>query len=743
MALQSHQMNYASQEQHWLSWWGSNGKLALRWSCWLNRHQRAQVEKTFLGLAQTRRDLLINWTHHHWQQMALIGSRLAASWPELDEALLHQAHAHLPEVSELLVVDASGRILLSTATGRASQPHRQTEALQQGLKAPFLHGPYVDSLTGTLGPTSSQFHDDVTLMFYQPLALSGQAKACLCARIPNDVMSDLIQREAGHVYRDSGDNYLFMVESRFDRQIQPGTALSRSRFEDDTFSGGDNLKQGIRTAYGTVQVKAHTEFEIHFTDPATGQLHPGVRETIRQGQNLFVLYPGYPDYRHIPVIGAGITLQLPGSPDRWGMMCEGDLAEVYQERSLSYALLRLLVLLSLGLWGLATPLLQQLSLTPPQQQGVIGALLLSGLALFWKLGLQPRARRLQALANFFLETAECGVALDERLAASSFTKDETGVLSGWINSFVDKIDITIRQIIAAGRALDNTTGTLKHTASEASQVASRQNHSAHSTAHAVNEVSQRIEEIAEHIEQSVQASGQALRQACEGAQGMGQTAEQIARLAAQIEDSSQTISQLNQHTLAVQQLSEDIGSIAEQTNLLALNAAIEAARAGEHGRGFAVVADEVRNLASHTAQSTVKIAETLSRIRMQGNQAVNQMQECQQLAQESVEIAKATNTRLEQINQAVAAIQTQLGQISDAMQFQRQQTQTANDQAQAITEGARHSASSANSTQQAAYALEQLVLELQQTASKFCAEGGTSACAKLQKTSAAQLALAD
>ena len=729
MALQSHQMNYARRERRWLSWWGGNGKLALRWSCWLNRQQQAQVEKTFLGLAQTRRELLINWTHHHWQQMILIGNRVAATWPDLNEALLRQAHRHLPEVSELFVVDVSGRILLSTAPNRANQHHQQPEALKQGLQGQFLHGPYPDPLTGSLGPTTSQFHDDVTLMFYQPLALAG-AQACLCARIPNDVMSDLIQREAGHVYRESGDNYLFMVESRFDRQIQPGTALSRSRFEDDTFSGGDNLKQGIRTPYGKVQVKSHTEFEIHFTDPATGKLHPGVRETIRHGKNLFVLYPGYPDYRHIPVIGSGITLQLPGSPDLWGMMCEGDLAEVYQERSISYALLRLLTLLSLGLWGSASLLLSSLSLTPPQQEGAIGALLLLGLALFWKLGLQPCARRLQALSNFFLETAECGVALDERLAASAFTKDETGVLSGWINSFVDKIDITIRQIIAAGSALDHTTGTLRNTASEASLVASQQNQSAHSTANAVNEVSQRIEEIAQHIEQSVQASGQALQQAGEGARSMSQTAGQIERLAEQIEQSSQTIDQLNQHTLAVQQLSEDIGSIAEQTNLLALNAAIESARAGEHGRGFAVVADEVRNLASHTAQSTIKIAETLTSIRRQGNQAVDQMQTCQQQARQSVEIAKTTNLRLEQIHQDIAAIQSQLGQISEAMQYQRQQTQTANDQAQAITQGALHSANSANSTQQAAYVLEQLVLELQQTAGKFCSEGGTTACAK-------------
>lgn len=81
-------------------------------------------------------------------------------------------------------------------------------------------------------------------MFYQPIRRDGQ------------VLGDLIQREAGHVYPESGDNYLFMAESRFDPSIPPGTALSRSSFEDDTFSYGENLKNGVHTRWGTVQVRA-------------------------------------------------------------------------------------------------------------------------------------------------------------------------------------------------------------------------------------------------------------------------------------------------------------------------------------------------------------------------------------------------------------------------------------------------------------------------------------------------------
>ena len=208
MDLESYRMAFSPREQGWLPLWGRNGKLSLGWSCLLNRPLRSRIEKTFRGLAKTRVELLQHWTRHHWQQLAQIATPLQESWPRLDQALLTTAHHHMPDVSELMVVDTQGTILLSTAINRQGKNHASA-ALQAGLKAPFLHGPYLDPVTQALGATSSQFHDAVTLMFYQPLHVEGKAVGCLCARIPNDVLSDLIQREAGHVYRDSGDNYLF------------------------------------------------------------------------------------------------------------------------------------------------------------------------------------------------------------------------------------------------------------------------------------------------------------------------------------------------------------------------------------------------------------------------------------------------------------------------------------------------------------------------------------------------------
>src|SRR5690606_22907987 len=167
---------------------------------------------------------------------------------------------------------------------------------------------------------------------------------------------------------------------------------SRSRFEDSTFSHGSNLKDGIPTPWGTVSVREHTEFEIRFTDPATGQLHPGVRETIARGANTFVTYPGYSDYRHIPVIGRGVTFGLTGSLERWGMMCEADLEEVSRSRALSYDLMKRFLLVMLWVAG------SQALLSWYRVESVIAilaqfAVILPAAWWFWRRGTQRLARR--------------------------------------------------------------------------------------------------------------------------------------------------------------------------------------------------------------------------------------------------------------------------------------------------------------------------------------------------------------
>ncbi|WP_354625763.1 hypothetical protein [Psychromonas sp. MME2] len=230
-------MDLTTKERHWLPLFGATGKLAMKKACWLNRGREAALAKTFTSIANTRVRILESWVNTQWHFLAdaalYITSKNNSEWPNALQALVKRNN----DLSELFIVYADGSVGSSSCTTfQGRQVDRKI--LDNGMQAPFLHGPYIDQLTKSIGASSSSFHDAVTLMFYQPLKVDDEVIGCLCGRVPNDVMGDLIQREAGHVYSESGDNYIFMVDSKLDPSIQSGTALSRSRFEDNTFSTG-------------------------------------------------------------------------------------------------------------------------------------------------------------------------------------------------------------------------------------------------------------------------------------------------------------------------------------------------------------------------------------------------------------------------------------------------------------------------------------------------------------------------
>jgi methyl-accepting chemotaxis protein len=582
------------------------------------------IEQTFESIANTRVRLLQSWAQTQWDFLQDAAFYLVTKSSDEHAAVLANLNERGRDFSEIFIVDAQGVVTESSYARHQGQKIVTPQALALGLDKPFLHGPYVDVRTSAVGPSTSSFHDAVTLMFYQPMICDGEVVGCLCGRIPNDVMSDIIQREAGHIYNESGDNYIFMVEPRLDKSILPGTALSRSRFEDNTFSHGENLKSGVHTKWGSVRIREHTEFEIRFTDPATNELHPGVRETIRHGSNLYAEYPGYADYRHVSVIGKGVTFSLPGSPDRWGMMCEADLEEVYRHRSLtcslglkySIGLLLSLLVTSGASHGLGLDILGESLLG----LGVAGGSIL----FFTLLGARPVSHQIREMTQVIQMLAEGDGNLKQRLDSKKFKPDESGDMGRWINSFIDSLEGIIRDMVhASGEVREVSESMLRRC-----EVVDGETRATSNAIEALLDLAKGQQDEIANATVSAQTMQDVMQQVVDGAQiEYQQAVDRTHEIRSIVEASARSVNGVNAQMQEIGDIVKVIGEITDQTNLLALNAAIEAARAGEHGRGFSVVADEVRNLAAKTAQAAGHIGELMNKLRAETETAVSYMEQ--------------------------------------------------------------------------------------------------------------------
>ena len=605
-------------------WLSFKEGIPLWWSYRLNEKTKKRNEEVFESIAKARVDLLQAWTMDRWVSLESRAAEVIRYRADEMNSFLARSKERSTYFTELFLVNREATVFASSyekhngmnyALGKTPMYEQALHTVWQTEK-PLLYGPFIDPITVEIGARSSKFHDEVTLLFLQPIFIEGIMQYIMVARIPNDVISDMIQREAGHIYQDTGDNYIFMTKSNFDPSIEPGIALSRSRFEDEQFSFGENLKAGIHTkSWGTVKINRHTEFEIRFTDPATGSLHPGVSNTIKNGSNLMVEFPGYSDYRHIPVIGKGVTFQLPHSPDVWGMMCEADLEEVYRTRSIGYKLgLNFTVFMLMNV--LLFQLLTAINFIPAIVVFAINIIYaFVATAIFLNKYLKPIVNRVNHVSDMIQKIAEGEGDLTMRIDRAELSNDETGEMARWINSFVDtqsnlitKVQISSGDVQQTNNALRKRTVDVEHYSMQVHEQMGEMQFAISQQLKDVREAMSQIEEIQEIMQQMGHQSSTQLQAAQQQVMGID---ERMSEVVTQVKATSSLTAAFTKSSTSISNVVASINAVAEQTNLLALNASIEAARAGEHGKGFAVVAEEIRKLANQTKGATHEIHETL------------------------------------------------------------------------------------------------------------------------------------
>ena len=250
------------------------------------------------------------------------------------------------------------------------------------------------------------------------------------------------------------------------------------------------------------------------------------------------------------------------------------------------------------------------------------------------------------------------------------TQDEIGDLFGSFGRMVASLRTIIGDVTGSTAQLASAAEEMSAVTEQTSQGVKQQQTETDQIATAMNEMSATVQDVARNAAAAAQAAHQADEQASNGKQVVTQTIEAIDALAGEVEKAGQVIQKLEGDSISIGAVLDVIKGIAEQTNLLALNAAIEAARAGEQGRGFAVVADEVRTLAQRTQQSTQEIRHMIESLQSGAKNAVQVMLGGKRQAQMSVEQAAKAGAALETITRAVATITDMNTQIASAAEEQ-------------------------------------------------------------------------
>lgn len=299
------------------------------------------------------------------------------------------------------------------------------------------------------------------------------------------------------------------------------------------------------------------------------------------------------------------------------------------------------------------------------------------------------------------------------------SKDEIGELVYWFNSFVGKLQGIIREVVEVTTPLSGVSHELSQLAQQSEHVSTDQLEATRNAERSISEMFSSLGENASNASNAADAAAAADHETKMGREVVDSTVAAIHVLAQEVERAADTIRQLEADTTSVGNILDVIQGIAGQTNLLALNAAIEAARAGEQGRGFAVVADEVRTLASRTQVSTQEIHSVIEQLRRTARAISEVMEQGQRRARESVEKAAKAGESLATIAGKVETISSMNIQIASATEEQQQTSAFIQRSVEDIRSASEHAADGSRKVAEATQHLTLATTKLSRVTSQF------------------------
>ncbi|WNW09774.1 methyl-accepting chemotaxis protein [Pseudomonas sp. DTU_2021_1001937_2_SI_NGA_ILE_001] len=353
------------------------------------------------------------------------------------------------------------------------------------------------------------------------------------------------------------------------------------------------------------------------------------------------------------------------------------------------------------------------------RSSAITAMLVVVLAVILILGLLIRVlmQPLHRMSGAMRDIAAGEGDLTQRLSVNS--QDEFGELAGSFNQFVERIHASIREVASTAAQLGAAAGQVVEVSHASMGQSDEQSHRTESVAAAINELGATAQEIARNAAQTSQKSADASQMAGDGRQVMQESISAMNALSGKISESCAHIEALNGKTANIGQILEVITGISQQTNLLALNAAIEAARAGEAGRGFAVVADEVRNLAHRTQESAQQVQGMIDELQGGAKDAVTTMLASQQHSETSVAITNRAGERLGAVTQHIDEINGMNQSVAAATEEQTAVVESINLDITQINTLNQQGVANLKVTLQACQSLEQQTRRLQQLVGSF------------------------